>query len=113
MLIFENNMKNKAAPRSLWKKAIVVEVHPGQDDLVHSTTLTRLLIHALLSNFLWLQLGQNWKMIFSNFRILRLAESVLDDGFTYSCGPNENLHSFFSICSCSNKVFSTYFSRGN
>ena len=39
MLIFEEGMKNKAAPRALWKKAIVVEPHPGTDGLVRSATV--------------------------------------------------------------------------
>ena len=39
VLIFEEGMKNKAAPRSLWKKAIVVEAHPGTDGLVRSATV--------------------------------------------------------------------------
>ena len=39
VLIFEKGMKNKAALRSLWKKAIVVEPHPGTDGLVRSATV--------------------------------------------------------------------------
>ena len=32
-------MKNKTAARSLWKKAIVVDTHPGSDGLVRSVTV--------------------------------------------------------------------------
>ena len=32
-------MKNKAAPRSRWRKAIVTETHPGSDGLVRSATI--------------------------------------------------------------------------
>ena len=39
VLVFEPGMKNKAAPRSLWRKAIVTEAHAGTDGLVRSATI--------------------------------------------------------------------------
>ena len=38
VIILEKGVKG-AAPRSLWKKAIVTEVHPGDDGLVRSVTV--------------------------------------------------------------------------
>ena len=53
-LILEKGIKCSSSPRSLWKKAIVIEVHPGKDGLVRSVTLRdanraeyRRLIHKL------------------------------------------------------------------
>ena len=39
VLVLEKGMKCSSAPRSLWKKAIVTEVHPGTDGLVRSVTI--------------------------------------------------------------------------
>ena len=39
VLVFEKGMKGAAAPRSLWKKAIIADVHPGSDGLVRSVTI--------------------------------------------------------------------------
>ena len=39
VLVFEPGMKRNAAPRSVWKKAIITEVHPSSDGLVRSVTL--------------------------------------------------------------------------
>ena len=39
VLLLETGLKNNMAPRSLWKKAIVVDTHPGSDKLVWSVTL--------------------------------------------------------------------------
>ena len=39
VLLLETSIKNKPAPRSLWKKAIVVDTHPGSDGLVRSVTI--------------------------------------------------------------------------
>ena len=39
VLVFEKGIKGGAVPRSLWKKAIVTDVHPGTDGLVRSATI--------------------------------------------------------------------------
>ena len=39
MIEFEKGIKSTSAPRSLWKKAVVTEVHPGKDGLVRSVTV--------------------------------------------------------------------------
>ena len=39
VLVLEKGMKSGTAPRSLWKKAIVVDTHPGLDGLVRSVTI--------------------------------------------------------------------------
>ena len=39
VLVFEPGLKTKAAPRSLWRKAIVTEVNTGRDGLVRSATI--------------------------------------------------------------------------
>ena len=39
VLLLEPGMKGKTAPRSLWKKAIVIDIHPGDDGLVRSVTV--------------------------------------------------------------------------
>ena len=39
VLVFESGFKGKSIPRSMWKKAIVTEVHPGDDGLVRRVTI--------------------------------------------------------------------------
>ena len=39
VLVLEVGLKGKTAPRSLWKKAIVIEPHKGSDGLVRSVTI--------------------------------------------------------------------------
>ena len=39
VLVLEPGLKRKTAPRSVWKKAIITEIHPSKDGLVRSVTL--------------------------------------------------------------------------
>ena len=39
VIILEKGMKGQTAPRSLWKKGIVIATHPGTDGLVRSVTV--------------------------------------------------------------------------
>ena len=39
VIVLETGMKQKMAPRALWKKAIVIDTHPGTDGLVRKVTI--------------------------------------------------------------------------
>ena len=39
VLLLEPGLKHNTALRSLWKKAIVIDTHPGSDGLVRSVTI--------------------------------------------------------------------------
>ena len=39
VIVLEKGIKGKLVPRSLWKKGVVTEVHPGKDWLVRKVTI--------------------------------------------------------------------------
>ena len=39
VISLQPGMKNRTLPRGLWKKAIIHEVHPSQDNLMRSVTI--------------------------------------------------------------------------